>query len=894
MNIPSLNRLNIGPRLTLCFVATIALMLGGDGLLLWQFQTARSQGGRLNGVSQELTAVVRLQAALLSFDENLDKLVQSQDLERLSREAGPLRAALLEDTRQAREALAHLPPGTPVNPTFLPTVEAIDSALPSQLEAITGLASTRDWEAMRLRIASENKPLEAQTALLVRDVEQQVTDDQAEAVLEMTTVQRRILLIVPLTALLTLAIAALLAVGATRSIAVPLGQLMEGSQALAGGDFHHQVSTSGQDELAQLGRAFNQTTDRLRSLYQALQKREAYLAEAQRLGHSGSWALPVGRAELIWSEESFRIFGMDPSIPPTIDVFLERIHPEDRDRFRPLQAKLEQGFDVEWDYRIVFPDGSLKYVHSVGHAVKDSSGAIVEFVGTLIDVTEQWRARSELEDALEELRQRTQALVRSQSYLAEAERLSHSGSWALDMGSRDTFWSEGMFRILDYDPQKIKPNFARFFERVHPQDRPMIEQRARAESTQMARVDSGVDYRIVLEDGTVKHLHSIAHPVMNESGNVVEVIGTTMDVTEPHHAREALQKAFEEIKALKDQLHQENIALREEIDKVSMFEEIVGSSQPLREMLAQVSRVAATDSTVLILGETGTGKEMIARAIHRRSNRDARAFIRVNCAAIPPTLIASELFGHEKGAFTGATQRRLGRFELADGGTIFLDEIGELPGETQSALLRVLQEREFERVGGTQSVSVNVRVLSATNRDLKAAVNAGTFREDLFYRLNVFPIHVPSLRERADDIPLLIEYFIERYAKKAGKKIRNIEKKTMERFQSYQWPGNIRELQNVVERAVVLCDGDTFSVDETWLRRDLPMQPPPVSFPPRGLGRLLPEQEREMIEAALAECGGRVSGPRGAAARLGIPRQTLESKIAGLGINKHRFKYKSA
>jgi formate hydrogenlyase transcriptional activator len=262
----------------------------------------------------------------------------------------------------------------------------------------------------------------------------------------------------------------------------------------------------------------------------------------------------------------------------------------------------------------------------------------------------------------------------------------------------------------------------------------------------------------------------------------------------------------------------------------------------------------------------------------------------VNCAAIPPTLIASELFGHEKGAFTGASQKRLGRFELADGGTIFLDEIGELPAETQSALLRVLQEREFERVGGSQSVSVDARVLSATNRDLRAAVEAGAFRQDLFYRLNVFPIQMPSLRERADDIPLLVEYLIERYAKKAGKKIRSIDKKTLRLFQDYKWPGNIRELQNVVERAVVLCDSETFSVEESWLKRELPPESSRLNALSKGLGRLDETKEKEMIEAALAETGGRVSGPSGAAALLGVPRQTLESKIANLRINKHRFK----
>ncbi len=301
-----------------------------------------------------------------------------------------------------------------------------------------------------------------------------------------------------------------------------------------------------------------------------------------------------------------------------------------------------------------------------------------------------------------------------------------------------------------------------------------------------------------------------------------------------------------------------------------MFEEIVGSSKTLRRVLSQVAKVAATDSTVLILGETGTGKELIARAIHSRSNRSTRAFVRINCAAIPASLIASELFGHEKGAFTGATQRRLGRFELAQGGTIFLDEIGELPPETQITLLRVLQEREFERVGGGQPISVDVRVLAATSRDLTAAVAAGTFRRDLFYRLNVFPIQLPSLRDRMDDIPILTEYFIERYAKREGKKITKIRKRTLELFQAYDWPGNIRELQNVVERAVVLSDTDTFSVDETWLRRESPQEPSRLGVAEMAFGRLDAAQERQIIEAALRETGGRIAGPTGAAAKLGV------------------------
>ena len=349
---------------------------------------------------------------------------------------------------------------------------------------------------------------------------------------------------------------------------------------------------------------------------------------------------------------------------------------------------------------------------------------------------------------------------------------------------------------------------------------------------------------------------------------------------------EELEQRNKEVTQLQEQLFKENIVLREEIDKASMFEEIVGSSEALRKILAQVSRVAPSDSTVLLLGETGTGKELIARAIHNRSKRAGHAFIRVNCAAIPPSLIASELFGHEKGSFTGAIQQRMGRFEAADGGTIFLDEIGDLPAETQIALLRVLQEREIERVGSIKPISVDVRVLAATNRHLEDAIADGTFRTDLFYRLNIFPMQIPSLRERVDDIPLLVEYFVERYAKKVGKKFKNISKKTYDLFQSYGWPGNIRELQNVVERAVILCDGDTFSVDATWFKRDN-RQP---SGPTVALATALEERERGAIETALADAHGQVGGPKGAAAKLSIPRQTLESKIKLLGINKFRFK----
>jgi len=373
--------------------------------------------------------------------------------------------------------------------------------------------------------------------------------------------------------------------------------------------------------------------------------------------------------------------------------------------------------------------------------------------------------------------------------------------------------------------------------------------------------------RMRRRDGEYRWFLYQFYPVRDELGKVTRWCGTRIDIDDQKRAQ--------------DRAQHENLALRDEIDKASMFEEIIGTSPALQAVLLRVSKVAPSDSTVLITGETGTGKELIARAVHKRSPRASRAFVSVNCAAIPRDLIASELFGHEKGAFTGALQRRLGRFELAEGGTIFLDEIGELTPETQVALLRVLQEREFDRVGGTRPIRADVRVITATHRDLPAEVAAGTFRSDLFYRINVFPVNVPPLRERKEDIRLLVEYFIDRYASKAGKRITSIDKKSLAHLQSYSWPGNIRELQNVIERSVILCDSEEFSVDQSWLTLK------PAAAQP--LREDLVDQEKKRIEAALVEARGRVSGPSGAAAKLGMPASTLDSKIKSLHIDKRRF-----
>ena len=421
------------------------------------------------------------------------------------------------------------------------------------------------------------------------------------------------------------------------------------------------------------------------------------------------------------------------------------------------------------------------------------------------------------------------------------------------------------------------------------QDDPRISDHNWAKAEKM---QSFAGYPLVVEDRVVGVMGMFSRQTLAES--TLETLAFIADGIAQGIDR---KRAEDALKLLKDQLYRENIALRDEVVRASMFDEIVGTSNPLKVVLSRIAKVAPADSTVLITGETGTGKELIARAIHKKSQRSARAFVSVNCAAIPRDLIASELFGHEKGAFTGATQRRLGRFELADSGTIFLDEVGELLPDTQVALLRVLQERELERVGGGHPIHIDVRVIAATNRDLEAAVANGSFRRDLFYRLNVFPIEVPPLRERKDDLLLLVEYFVQRYATKAGKDIRSIDKKTLDLLQSYDWPGNIRELQNVIERSVILSSGEVFSVDKLWLSKECVSPALPVKESPSSKSQVAKRQvealsELEIIEAALAATRGRVSGPTGAAAKLGIPPSTLETRIKALKINKLQFKFR--
>jgi PAS domain S-box-containing protein len=833
---------------------------------------------------------------------------------------------------------------------------------------------------------------------------------------------------------------------------------------------------------------------------EAVRRSEAYLAEAQRLSHTGSFGWRPDTGEIVWSDETYRIFEYDRSVKPTTDSVVQRVHPEDRAEVSEvINSAFAGATDFEHAYRLLLPDGRVRHVHAIAHALQDASGSR-EFVGAVTDTSErktteekvrrlieagilgiffatveggiveanqaflqllqydrqdlvsgrlrwadltpaEWRERDERSMAeflatgvfqayekeyfrkdgsrvpvlvggaqiqspnegvvfvldLSEQKRAEEKIRRSESYLAEAQRLSQTGSWAWSPDDDIRYWSEECYRVLSFDSQDGLPRFEQFFQRIHPDDQPGF--RELIETSIREKAEWEADYRIVHPGGAIRDIHVVSHPVLSTSGHLVEFVGTVIDVTERKKAEEERRRSemelrqmldltpqlvavlgpnrerlyvnrvsldylgisidewrqrsfaaevhpddserlktyadrafsgaayelemrwrkadgsyrwflsrynpvrdnkgqvmrwyvasidIEDRKQAEDRLQRENVALREEIDKASMFEEIVGTSPALKSVLSRISKVAPSDSTVLITGETGTGKELVARAIHRRSDRASRPFVSVNCAAIPRDLIASELFGHEKGAFTGATQQRLGRFELANGGTIFLDEVGELPAETQIALLRVLQEHEFERVGGTRRIRADVRVIAATNRDLQAAINTGAFRSDLFYRLNVFPIEMPSLRERREDIPLLVEYFIDRYARKAGKRIRRVNKKTLELLQSYPWPGNIRELQNVIERSMILCETEIFSIDESWLPQQSLSTAEPK--PQAELPGILLVQEKNMIEAALKESRGRIFGPTGAAAKLGIPRSTLESKIRSLKIDKNRFR----
>ena len=590
------------------------------------------------------------------------------------------------------------------------------------------------------------------------------------------------------------------------------------------------------------------------TLYSDLQLQAELL---QRLPVSAWTLTPDGKPDFVnqvWLEFSGQTLDFVRSRP---EAWMTAVHPEDREAASKAfwnGVRSGQGFAME-TRSLRAQDGTYRWHLQQAVVLRDAEGKVLKFVGTTTDIDDQKRAEEKIRQSEKEARQ---LLDLSPLHITE---LGPDGARLYTNRASLDYYGITLEEWQDADLQQL----------LHPQDAGFVTDEL------PGKLQSGLPFeyevRLKRKDGQYRWFHYRLSPMSDEEGRITRWYAAGTDIDDRKLAEQRLQD--------------ENVSLREELDKASMFEEIVGTSAALKQVLSRISKVAPTDSSVLITGETGTGKELVARAIHRRSRRSSHAFVSVNCAAIPRDLIASELFGHEKGAFTGATQRRLGRFELAEKGTIFLDELGELPAETQIALLRVLQEHEFERIGASGSIRTDVRVIAATNRDLEAAIAAGTFRSDLYYRLNVFPVDMPPLRDRKDDIPLLVEYFLDRYGRKAGKSFRTVDKRSLDTLKSYPWPGNIRELQNVIERSVIVGDGDTFAVDASWLSRR-----PSISEPtnPIELPQQLAAQEKEMIEAVLRECKGRVSGESGAAARLGMPGSTLESKIRSLKIDKKRFK----
>ncbi len=1221
--------LSIGKRLTACFLLIVVSMIVAGAAVFWQFTQMMVATRRLGNADQTSLALVRLHLDVDTFRENVAALESSHDTKQFSSDAAELRQIFLHHVEDVQRTLSAVPEIARQDPTIPAALKVLKATLPSQLDAAVQLADAGDWTAVRLRLKTQIQQLNVLSSALAENVDRQAQNQRTKAIEDTATAQKRLFVVVQIAGLLTVLLAIVLGWYVTQSITAPLVELASGAQALARGDFRHEVHVDGNDELAVVGRAFNHAGRQLQELYEELREQASLL----RLTHDAVYARDMKGVISYWNYGAEALFGWpaehavgklahellktasplpfeqieaellanghwegellktkkdgiqivvasrwslkrDDSGAPlailatsnditarkraeeaarrsekelrdvietvpamvwsslpdgSLDFINHRwqeftglaaedalgwnweavVHPEDHGRYvADWRAALAAGQPIESEVRVRAANGEYRWLLVRNVPLCDELGKIVKWYGTSFDIHERKRVE--------------EALHRSEAYLAEAQKITHTGSYAYD-GRTNTFpyWSEEHFRIWGFDPQQGPPDGETLLQRVHPEEREMV--RELSVKAVRERRDYIAEYRIVLPDGTVKYIEAIGHHVSTESGGPILVIGTHVDVTERKRAQEALRESetrfrtfvdhagdalfvydleqqmvvdvnrsaceglgytrqeligktssafhldsyqaemesvaeraaagetifdthwhrrrdgtvfpvevhtslisyggrrfllmvarditdrlraeeairqsekqlrevietipaiawtnssdgsiefvnkrwqeytgisaeesigsgwqgalhpkdidryiekrrasltsgdpfedevrlrcggtaeyrwflcravplrdeqgiivrwygtatdIEHRKRAEEKLQHENVALRVEIEKAWMFEEVVGASPALRSVLSAVSKVAPADSTVLITGETGTGKELIARAVHKKSPRCSRAFVAVNCAAIPQSLIASELFGHEKGAFTGALQRRLGEFELAEGGTIFLDEVGELPLETQIALLRVLQEREIQRVGGSQPIRINVRVLAATNRDLQRAIAEGTFRQDLFYRLNVFPIHIPPLRKRKEDIPVLVEYFIDRFARKAGKNIRSIEKEALELLESYPWPGNIRELENVIERSVIVSETETLTIDPSWFSIGNSHPQGPTG----SLGRKSPEEEKELIEKALTEAEGRVSGPSGAAAKLGIPASTVEYKIRLLKINKHQFK----
>lgn len=584
-------------------------------------------------------------------------------------------------------------------------------------------------------------------------------------------------------------------------------------------------------------------------------KVELMFKEAQQIAKLGVWQYDIINDHIQWTDEVYRIYDMERTDPtPTLDtIFYHSTEAERAEVQQTINHAIKSGEAYHINGTILTKKGHYKQVYANGKPFFNQKGELTHLFGTITDVSERKRAEDSLrfsEFTIDSISDGIFWIDEKANFVkvnnAACRNLGYSREELLQMSGKD-----------------INPSF----NKVKSQE---YWQRTAQEKHYTFRT------RHTRKDGSTFPVE-ITNNVIVYNGKELRC-SIVRDITEQLKKEEEIQSALDEVKKLRDQLQKENNYLMQEIKLNHNFEEIVSESSRFKEVLVNVEQVAATDATVLITGESGTGKELLARAVHNLSSRRNRPLVKVNCAALPANLIESELFGHEKGAFTGAIQRKMGRFELADKGTIFLDEIGEMPLELQAKLLRVLQEGEFERLGSTQTQKVSVRVIAATNRNLFKSVEEGSFREDLFYRLNVFPIESPPLRERLEDIPVLVNHFVKKFSKRLGKPIVKVSAQVLDALSAYNWPGNIRELENLMERAMIISTGKSLKPGP-WL-------PKPTQGKKAGKHTTLADNERKHISEVLALTKGKIRGADGAAAILDINPTTLEARMKKLGIEK--------
>ncbi len=596
----------------------------------------------------------------------------------------------------------------------------------------------------------------------------------------------------------------------------------------------------------------------------AVQDWQERLVLAQKAGlRIGLWDWDAVANMVIWSDETYRQFGYTrDTFSGRVEDAVTRIHPEDRSRVEDAIRKvIAGGAEYAQQYRLVWPNGTTCWVDAHGVMVRNGS---THMLGIGVDITDLKKTEHSLQDSEEK-------------YLLLLNSTAEA-IYGLDLEGDCTFCNPACLRLLGYGAPKdlLGKNMHDLMHHTRADGSTYPKQDCEIYVAVREGRASHVTHEVLWRaDGTSFQAEYWSYP-MCKTGELVGAVVTFLDISDRKQAEASLREVVEELRLAKEKLAEEKLYLEQQIETELGFHEIVGQSTAIKNVMELVGKVAASDATVLLLGETGTGKELVARAVHRLSQRAGNGFIKMNCAAIPSGLLESELFGYEKGAFTGAVSKKLGRLELADKGTLFLDEIGEIPLALQPKLLRVLQDQEFERLGGTQTLKVDFRLIAATNRDLEESVRKGEFRRDLYYRLHVFPVRVPPLRERREDVRLLVEHFVKKFAKRMDRKITSIPKKTIEALMQWGWPGNVRELENFVERSVILTNG---SVLVSPLSELTP--------PPRGaMSETLETAERELILRVLLESNGQLGGPRGAAARLGLKRTTLQSKLKQLGIDR--------